>query len=232
MKKWYTVINKNSFEDDEYIHTSNVYVEEVGECPCCHFATSPTFINGFMFESEDDQIPPTLFLILYCTKCHNIYIAKYISNTYNDEDLGLIFVFPQQTACKIYSDNIIKLSPEFVSIYNQALEAEANINTQGLAGLGYRKSLEFLIKDYLIKLKHKDKNSIQKMELGNCINLLDKDLQDIAKASVWLGNDEVHYFRKNKNYDVKNLKDFIDCLVTDIEREYIRIKAHKFVNSK
>lgn len=39
---------------------------------------------------------------------------------------------------------------KFISIYNQALTAEKNGLTE-ICGLGYRKSFEFLIKDYLLK---------------------------------------------------------------------------------
>ena len=36
----------------------------------------------------------------------------------------------------------------FLTIYNQSLSAEDN-NLDQIAGIGYRKALEFLIKDYL-----------------------------------------------------------------------------------
>lgn len=206
-------------------------VEEVGECPLCHTATSPTFINGYLIGSKENQIPLTAFVILYCPKCKQLYTAKY--HFINGLDVSvLVDIYPQHLSYIEFSDNITELSPEFVNIYTQSIEAEHNTSTKGLAGLGYRKSLEFLIKDYLIKLKHKDKDTIIKLELGQCISQLDEDLQDIAKASTWLGNDEVHYFRKNPDYDINDLKDFISCLVADIEREYVRIKAKKLTHSK
>ena len=125
-----------------------------------------------------------------------------------------------------------KLSPEFVSIYNQSIEAESNSITQGLAGLGFRKSLEFLIKDYLIKYKHQNKNTIINLDLGKCVDKLDDDLKDIAKASVWIGNDEIHYFRKNPEYDTETLKAFINCLVLEIDMEYSKKKAKELIHKK
>lgn len=208
-----------------------ISVEEVGECPCCHFATSPTYLDGFMVSSKENNIPTTVFLSLYCSRCKNTYFAKYTSKT-GTTNLQLEFVFPKEVVHKAFSDNINNLSPEFVSIYNQALKAETDVATQGLAGLGYRKSIEFLVKDYLINLKHQNKDTIIKMELGNCVSKLDPDLQDIARASTWIGNDEVHYFRKNPEYNIADLKEFIDCLVFDIEREYIKIKAKNLTHSK
>jgi len=223
MKQTYLVhYNPNlNFEKDTI---RKIEVEEVGECPLCNTATSPTFINGYLIGSKENMIPITAFVILYCSRCKQLYTAKYhfidgLSNSI------LIEIYPRHLSHVKFSDNINNLSPEFVSLYSQAAEAENNSSTSGLAGLGYRKAIEFLIKDYLIKLKNQDKNTIIQLELGKCVSKLSDDLQDIAKASVWLGNDETHYFRKNPDFSITDLKEFINCLVFDIEREYVRIKA-------
>ena len=230
MKQTYTVhYNKNM--NRESSSSREIKVDEVGECPCCHFATSPTYIDGFLIVDKKDKIPITTFLVLYCPRCNNIYIAKYTSTT-GLNDFKLDFVFPQQSQLIIFSEEINKLSPEFVSIYNQSIEAESNSITQGLAGLGFRKSLEFLIKDYLIKYKHQNKNTIINLDLGKCVDKLDDDLKDIAKASVWIGNDEVHYFRKNPEYDTETLKAFINCLVLEIDIEYSKKKAKELIHKK
>lgn len=225
MRQTYEVIyNPNlNLEESEMI---KIAVEEVGECPLCHVATSPTFINGYLIGSKDNSIPLTAFIILYCPRCKNLYIAKYIFIN------GLTDLYPYYFIRKEFSDNIKNLSPEFVNIYSQSLEAESNNATKGLAGLGYRKSLEFLVKDYLIKLKHQDKNTIINMKLNDCIKKLDSDLQDIAKASVWIGNDEVHYFRKNEDYNIQDMKEFVDYLLFEIERYYVRIKAKNLVKKQ
>lgn len=230
MKQTYLVhYNPNlNFEEDII---REIKVEEVGECPLCNTATSPTFINGYLIGNKENYIPLTAFVILYCPRCKQLYTAKYhfvnglsVSN--------LVEVYPQNLSHVKFSDNINNLSPEFVNLFNQAIEAEGNPSTSGLAGLGYRKALEFLIKDYLIKLKNQDKNTIIQLELGKCVSKLSDDLQDIAKASVWLGNDETHYFRKNLDFSITDLKDFINCLVSDIEREYVRIKAKQLTKSQ
>ena len=122
---------------------------------------------------------------------------------------GLLRHVPQVTIS--FSDNINELSPTFVSLYNQASVAETNIQIYGLAGIGYRKSLEYLIKDYLIKIKHQDKDTIIKMDLGNCVNKLEGQIKTIAKASIWIGNDEIMKAAKElqtfKNTAEKKLPD-------------------------
>lgn len=49
----------------------------------------------------------------------------------------------------VFSDIINEISPGFVKIYNQAHEAEIRL-LDDIVGGGYRKALEFLIKDICI----------------------------------------------------------------------------------
>lgn len=226
MKRTYKVHYNGKLTQGKDTDLIDIEVEEVGVCPCCGIATSPTCLEGFAVLHVD--LPHTIYayLALYCPSCKSIYSARYISNR-GVSSFQLDSVFPKVAKEVTFSDNINKLSPEFVSLYNQSIVAESNDETKGLAGLGYRKSLEFLIKDYLINVKRQDRDTIVKMELGNCVNKLGKDLQNIAKASVWIGNDEVHYFRKNPEYDVEDLKAFIECLIHFIEIDFSIEKAKK-----
>jgi hypothetical protein len=109
-----------------------------------------------------------------------------------------------------------------VSIYNQAYFAE-QINLDQICGVGYRKSLEFLIKDYLIskETEKQVKENIRKKFLNNCIqdHVQNDNIKNVAKRAVWLGNDETHYVRVWANKDVKNLKQLIDLTVRWIENE-------------
>ena len=220
------VLNQNQSSD-----LINIEVEEVGKCPCCGIATSPTFLKGFVISHPD--LPHTIYAYtaLYCTSCHTIYTARYISNR-GISNFILESTFPKVAKNISFSDNINQLSPTFVSLYNQASATGTNTEINGLAGIGYRKSLEYLIKDYLIKLKHKDKDSIIKMDLGNCVNKLDSNLINIAKASIWIGNDETHYFRKNPEYDIEDLKLFINTLVHFIEIDFAIQNANSLIQNK
>lgn len=172
MKQKYKVHYNGKLTQNEPSDLIEIEVEEVGKCPCCGIATSPTFLEGFAVPHTD--LPHTIYTYtaLYCTSCHSIYTARYISNR-GISDLRLDSVFPKNAKEISFSDNINELSPTFVSLYNQASVAESNIEIYGLAGIGYRKALEYLIKDYLIKIKHQDKDAIIKMDLGNCVNKLE-----------------------------------------------------------
>lgn len=231
MKQIYKVHYSNKATKNEPSDLMDIEVEEVGKCPCCGIATSPTFLEGFAIPHAD--LPHTIYAYtaLYCTSCHSIYTARYISNK-GISGFQLDSVFPKIAKEISFSDDINELSPTFVSLYNQASIAETNVEIYGLAGIGYRKSLEYLIKDYLIKMKHQDEDTIIKMDLGNCVNKLDDRMKTISKASIWLGNDETHYFRKNPEYDIEDLKSFISAVINYIELDFAMEKASNLVNKK
>lgn len=231
MKQIYKVHYNGKTTENKPSDLMDIEVEEVGKCPCCGIATSPTFLEGFAIPHAD--LPHTIYAYtaLYCTSCRSIYTARYISNR-GVSDLQLDSVFPKTAKEISFSDNINELSPTFVSLYNQASVAETNVEIYGLAGIGYRKSLEYLIKDYLIKIKHQDKDTIIKMDLGNCVNKLEGQIKTIAKASMWIGNDETHYFRKNPEYDIEDLKLFINTLIHFIEIDFAVNRASNMVNKK
>ncbi|NGT51777.1 DUF4145 domain-containing protein [Clostridium perfringens] len=81
--------------------------------------------------------------------------------------------------------------------------------------MGYRKALEFLIKDYLIHKNSEIKEEIEGKLLGKCINenVENPKIKKMAKGASWLGNDETHYIRKWKDKDINDLKKMIDLTV-------------------
>ena len=90
-----------------------------------------------------------------------------------------------------------------------------------IAGIGYRKALEFLVKDYAIKSNPDDEQDISTSPLGSCIkNYIDNEkIRSLAQKSAWIGNDEAHYIRKHEDRDVNDLKKFIKAIVYYISME-------------
>src|SRR5205823_4493559 len=73
---------------------------------------------------------------------------------------------PQKPEVTNISEAITKISPNFVSIYLEAQEAR-HLGLEQICGPGFRKSFEFLIKDYA-KLKDPEKAaSIENTFSGN-----------------------------------------------------------------
>ena len=85
--------------------------------------------------------------------------------------------------------------------------------------MGYRKSLEFLIKDYAIYKHHDQCAAVESSSLSQCIAtyIADERIKSLAKAAAWLGNDESHYVKKHSSYDLKDLKAFIAATVSFIQ---------------
>lgn len=106
------------------------------------------------------------------------------------------------------------LSKEFTVIYNQALEAET-MGLDRIAGIGYRKALEFLVKDFCHHLHPDAAERILKMPLNQCIKDYVDDLRikTLAEKAAWIGNDETHYIREHEDRDINDMKRFIDAMV-------------------
>lgn len=96
-----------------------------------------------------------------------------------------------------------------------------------ICGMGYRKALEFLIKDYLISLKPDDADKIKKTALGKCIDDINNpNIKELARRATWLGNRETHYIRKWDGKDIHDLKNLIDLTCSYIVAE---CKAKKYL---
>lgn len=195
-------------------------------------------INGKM---EVDRYPNE------CPFCHKSIIPLPISGIQNDRDLQAVFFCPDIVCRKLFigyyrmwskwqyeyssvgtsigrafPDSINKVSENFSIIYNQAYIAE-QYNLKEICGVGYRKALEFLIKDYLVSIIETEKDEILGMNLAKCIEtyVSNTSLKAVAKRAVWLGNDETHYLRVWVDKDLSDLKRLIDLTVHWIEMDYL-----------
>lgn len=193
-------------------YTSRANIKEVAiECPFCHSKVIPNYL--FM---HNDQV---------FAFCPNSNCDKHFVLGYSALSQGFTIVQPNSVPMqKQFSDTIVHISPDFQVIYNQAFCAEQHSLNQ-ICGVGYRKALEFLIKDYLLSSISEDdtekKEKIKNKFLGNCIaeDVVNEQIKIVAKRAVWLGNDETHYVRKWTEKDVSHLKQLIELTVRWIESE-------------
>lgn len=184
-------------------------------CPHCFFKQIPQIKSG----AYNSKINLNLFLICSNEVCQKSFIAFY-NKTINSSLLRLSGVSVGNLQAKEFSSDIFSISEKFVEIYNQAFFAEQN-NLLEITGVGYRKSLEFLIKDYCLKNNVSESENILKMPIMQVINnyVNDERIKNISKRAVWLGNDETHYIRIWEDKDVTILKTLIDLVVHWIEME-------------
>lgn len=204
-------------------------------CPICGKAVSPKKVSEQLNKKID------LYSAFFeCPACEKCFVSHYHYNTditipYGSKryhELSYIGSYPKQPKPIIFDDNIQRLSTAFCEIYNQAYSAEIYGLNQ-IAGIGYRKALEFLIKDYCIHRNPDKETDIKSKFLGKVINdFIDSDkIQTLAKASVWLGNDETHYIRKFEDKDINDLKRFIEATKAFITYELISDEAEDLVTS-
>lgn len=191
--------------------------QPVNTCPMCKHAINPTILAYAAYKTNKGNF----FCILNrCEACKDAFIAHYLI-----EDTGTIesyrlyssrlkYSAPNLFEPTAFEELIENLSPSFVNIYNQASAAESH-NLDEIAGLGYRKALEFLIKDFAISENPEDKEKIKSMMLSPCIKnyIDDPRIKTLAEKSAWIGNDEAHYIRKQENRDVSDMKSFITATV-------------------
>lgn len=87
-----------------------------------------------------------------------------------------------------------------------------------LAGMGYRKSLEYLVKDYAITELKKPEQEVSKKKLYNAIEeyLPNNMLINAADVVRILGNDKTHFQEKFQEYDVEVIKEYLDILIDQI----------------
>jgi hypothetical protein len=189
------------------------------KCPFCHKSITPRTYQAFKKNNQ-------LEIVFGCpdANCGRIFISQYqmvsTSNTfyYKSSTIGNFIE-------KVFAEDITALSPNFVDIYNQAAKSES-LNLFHIAGIGYRKALEFLIKDYLIKNKPDKEDELKNKFLGNCIkeDINNSNLKKVAERATWLGNDETHYIRKWEDKDINDLKILIELSVRWIEMELLTMR--------
>jgi hypothetical protein len=206
-------------------------------CPVCHISVSPRLIWAAFI--EDPPFSPRLQIVYRCPrqKCDSLFIAYYSRRDLSGASRSTIFYFDYSAPVRLngieFSEEIQDASPTFVEIYNQAIAAESHQLDQ-LAGMGLRKALEFLIKDFLIKRRPADAESIKKAMLGVCINnyVDDPKLKKCAERATWLGNDETHYERKYVGQDISDLKVLIRLTVNWVESELLTEKYGTVITKK
>jgi hypothetical protein len=181
-------------------------------CGICHKNVDPLYI-GLAFMNGDLQAL-NMQGAFQCTNidCNSVIIGYYSRKKYPGE-FTLNNSGPTTPVDKDFNDEIADVSPNFIKIYNQSFYAEQN-ELSLISGIGYRKALEFLIKDYLFFLEPEKEPEILKMPLSQCINKLDnQNIKEIVKRATWIGNDEAHYTRKWEGKDINDLKKLIDVTV-------------------
>lgn len=221
-------MEKITVKNPEYFDLSlEIYIDKPNICPYCKWGTdSKIEAISEPFKQADGKI--TFAVLFRCTVCGKYFFRAYIDNGTN----VAVSLDYQPTSLTIsVPEEVKKISPKFADIYTQALTAEAH-GLSDVTGMALRKSIEFLVKDYLINYKKLDSIAIKKDPLARAISKIENPrIKNLAKVSTWLGNDETHYEKVWKSKDVSHMKLFISALIYFISLELVSDEAEEMIAS-
>jgi hypothetical protein len=140
--------------------------------------------------------------------CNETFIGYF---TVGQHAFSLTSTRPVEIESPTFEPSIVEISPAFCTIYTEAYKAE-QLGLLEICGVGYRKSVEFLVKDYIIRARPGNKMAVEAIMLGPCIEnyVYVPRIKEVAKRVTWLGNDETHYRRRWIDKDLSDLRGFSD----------------------
>lgn len=210
------------------VREQDIQIKLPNTCPHCNQIMTPDVIRTSTFYKNTDD-KAVFALLVRCVHCKEFYALSYILLDAHFNNSLIPYTYTKNVEYDIPKE-IELFSPVFKEIYQQSQLAEV-YNFTHIAGIGYRKSLEFLIKDFLITVNQEDSDKISKLPLGQAIQLLNNSkLLTLSKAATWIGNDETHYVKKYEDKDISDMKKYIRALSHHLSSEFIANEAQSFIS--
>ncbi|MFT9268401.1 MAG: hypothetical protein ABF539_02695 [Liquorilactobacillus nagelii] len=160
-------------------------------CPWCGVSFNPLIDRVATFDESETH---TFVLQMHCNYCGKKSINVVTGKEYSNMIQQILYPAPSS---RKFNGLLTSLSPRFVSLYNSAERAEQSGDLD-LAGMGYRASLEILLKDFAIESTNDSKDKVAKFNLSQAINAYfgDNPFGMIPADVVRLeANDFVHWNR-------------------------------------
>lgn len=212
-----------------YAAGNQVNINEIPNvCPICHVTIEPEPLAGTSASVGFNWME----MYFRCTnkRCKRQFTALFRSAGLRGSFLNYEYErsVPAEPKIPVFDEIVKTLSPDFVRVYGQAVAAEAYGLTD-VAGPGFRKSLEFLVKDYAIHLKPEAAEEIKAAALATVIqkHLSGDKVPVVSLRAAWLGNDETHYERRWADKDLQDLKRLIGATVHFIALEEMVVDLPK-----
>ncbi|GAB0116287.1 hypothetical protein [Acidisoma sp. 7E03] len=185
-------------------------------CPICQTRITPNVMTGGAGGRVYDG---NLTIVYVCPSdaCREYFLGYY-------EKRNGLYTFlrcrPREVLVPELPQFVQRISTNYAEMFRECYCAEAE-GLQQLAGVGYRKALEFLIKDYLISRRAEERSAIEEAPLAVCIEryVTDVNVRDVARRAVWLGSEA--YPRPWAEKDLRDLKSVIELVLRWIETEYL-----------
>jgi len=231
-----------------YNHSIRRTAKKPNVCPHCHIINNVE--EKWWYDSKDTDLVNCYISAWECSndKCLKIFMALY------KEKEGEWFIFTrflnwtpkwpnwpeviinlkdwnELAELEVQETKSIKQN-RFMKTYLQSLQAEQNWLDE-IAWMGFRKAIEYLVKDWAIQKNPKEKQLIQKMWLKKVIDdYYDWDLKWILERATWLWNDQSHYIKLFEEFDIEHLKELINLIMVELDRQekmkhYLNIDPRK-----
>jgi hypothetical protein len=204
-------------------HSRGLSIENPSECPHCHKGIEPKFIHLSVIQND-------IYSIWNCTfkDCKKQFITHHL--LLENFQIDFVGYLDGSPVCPYWPQYISSLNSKFIETYKQSLKAES-IGLDEIAGMGFRKAIEYLVKDYLINRNPELKGSLEDKLLmavikENFNSTQESDLKDLLVRATWLGNDMTHYLKYHIDFNINDLKDLIQLVMDEIhsieqKRHYI-----------
>jgi hypothetical protein len=191
-------------------------------CPICQTRITPNVmtggVGGRIYEGN-----LTVVFICPSDSCREYFFGYYEKK---NGQYAYLTCRPKETAVPRLPDFVVRISANYCEMYDECYRAEAQ-GLRQVAGFGYRKALEFLIKDYLVSRRPEDRAAIEGTPLATCIETYvgDANVRDVGRRAVWLGKDESQ--RNWTDKDLRDLKSVLELVLRWIETEYLTAELLK-----
>jgi hypothetical protein len=221
IKKLYEILSDEGVDLKLFeINNTNEHIWKIIYRPFLFYFTIVSRENDYQvkrYYSDKRLIPP------FVTKNFKDVLQEFenwVVDVWDDIKTEIDFEEPNEEFSKL----IKNISPDFDKIYNQSLKSEM-LGLDEICGFGYRKSLEYLMKDYLIyKSPEEEHQTIREHQsIVKCMKeypkIIDENILKTSERGFWLGNDHSHYYKKHENLKVEDLKKLIDLTIRWIENK-------------
>lgn len=209
-------INRSS---TDIYNNQNVEIPLPECCPLCNQVQTPIFLSSSGLEDGLYSFS----VILECNTCDQHFLQSYKLNNSSSTRMGATVRYADTMNPTYEYDiddlptEIISCSSNFIKIHRQLKIAEKH-NLNDLLKLGYRKAIEQLVWDYLIKFEDKNEKSLQRKSLSERIRLLNLPESDwLSDLISWVGNDGAHPYQRHLELNDGDMKILSNMLISNIQ---------------
>lgn len=193
-------------------------------CPYCEQVQTP-FVKSSSGLEQNDSLFSVIFICNECKQHFLIQYKKQATNLYNSIHNSHPVYISYKSSDEQFSQDLKECSPDFTTIFSQLNIAEKH-NLNDLLKLGYRKAIEQLVWDYLIKFENKSENSLQKKTFSARIQLLNLPQTPwLSDLIAWIGNDGAHPYQRHEDLTIEDMKHLSNIVIKNIET---LIMQHKY----